>query len=151
MASFIALSPRCPFPVPSSLHPSSGLDALLPGSQVFLCFVLQHCFTGEHPAVTQRKRIWEVKCLGPCISAKVFALLLYLVNGLTGCGNTEWLLSEYQRCYLRVFESCLLWWSLQSIRCMWTPPTSMTTHRIDHKAYVKHNTRLGLYCVIFTF
>ena len=106
MASFIDLSPRCPFPVPSSLHPSSGLGALLPGSRVFLCFVLHHCFTGEHPAVIQRNCIWEVNCLGPCISEKAFALLLYLVNSLTGCGNTEWLLSESQRCCLRVFESC---------------------------------------------
>lgn len=94
-----------PLPIPSFLHPNSVVGCLFPGSWFFLCFVLHHRFTGQHPTAIQRKRMWEVNCLGACKSEKVFCLHIWLIVWL--CGNTERrFLSGYLRCCFRV----LLWY-----------------------------------------
>lgn len=67
---------RHPFPI---LHPSSMVGCLFTESIVFLCFVLHHHFTRQHPPEIQRKRIWEGKCFSVCKSEKVFYLHIWSV------------------------------------------------------------------------
>lgn len=51
VALFAALTTGRLFSLLTFLHPSSAVGPLCPGSSVFLCFVLHHCFPGAHPAV----------------------------------------------------------------------------------------------------